>query len=253
VSLSPSSRYGSFKNFTQLCFRNIRLNEKCLVIGCGNSAFSADLYDHGFKNITNIDFSEQVIASMKDLNSSPRPLMSWEVMDMTALAYESESYDVIIDKGALDALMSANTSEAKQQAVNMFESISRVLKANGRYLCITLAEDFIVEHLLGFFTQTMRYTTQIYTIHSDTPSPFKTFVIVITKRARDDQLSEVFCDPFGVPFSFHQPGLPLPLHDTLEMVRESLIQPYLRSLISLASSPPLSVASTSTNFYSETF
>ena len=34
---------------------------KILVVGCGNAEFSADLYDNGYKNITNVDFSKVVI------------------------------------------------------------------------------------------------------------------------------------------------------------------------------------------------
>ena len=34
---------------------------KILVLGCGNADFSADLYDDGYKNITNVDISSVVI------------------------------------------------------------------------------------------------------------------------------------------------------------------------------------------------
>jgi len=33
-------------------------------VGCGNSAFSVDMYAAGFRNITNIDFSRTVIDRM---------------------------------------------------------------------------------------------------------------------------------------------------------------------------------------------
>ena len=32
--------------------------------------------------------------------------MQWDVMDMTNMTYEAESMEAILDKGALDALMS---------------------------------------------------------------------------------------------------------------------------------------------------
>jgi SAM-dependent methyltransferase len=191
------------------------MSEKCLVIGCGNSAFSSDLYDHGFKHITNVDFSEQVIELMKSQNLQ-RSEMSWEVMDMTALTYQDESYDVVLDKGALDALMSANTPQAKAQAEEMFQSILRVLKDNGRYVCITLAEDYIVEQLLGFFNLTMSLTVQIHTIQTDSPSPFKTFVIILTKKVTDQPI-EIFFDTFGVPLPSQQKVV-RSLPETLEMV-----------------------------------
>ena len=34
---------------------------KILVLGCGNADFSADMYDEGYRHITNVDFSEVVI------------------------------------------------------------------------------------------------------------------------------------------------------------------------------------------------
>jgi ubiquinone/menaquinone biosynthesis C-methylase UbiE len=222
--LTHSRRYGSFRNFAQLCFRNIRMSEKCLVIGCGNSAFSSDLYDHGFKHITNIDFSEQVIDSMRSQNLQ-RSEMSWEVMDMTALTYPDESYDVVLDKGALDALMSANTPQAKAQAEEMFQSIIRVLKANGRYVCITLAEDYIVQQLLGYFSLTMSLTVQIHTIQTDSPSPFKTFVIILTKKVTDEPI-EIFFDTFGVPLPSQQKVV-MTLPETLEMVPRSPSRAYM--------------------------
>ena len=34
---------------------------KILMLGCGNANFSAHIYDDGYRNITNVDFSEVVI------------------------------------------------------------------------------------------------------------------------------------------------------------------------------------------------
>lgn len=143
--------------------------------------------------------------------------MIWEVMDMTLLTYEPESFDVVLDKGALDALMSANTNEAKSQAINMFQSIHNVLKSNGRYICITLAEDFIIEHLLGYFTTSCPYLIHIHTIQNDSPSPFKTFVIILTKQTPPSQSLQIYFDTFGSSLPNHQFTL-LPLKETLDMV-----------------------------------
>ena len=34
---------------------------RILILGCGNADFSADLYDEGYENITNVDISAVVI------------------------------------------------------------------------------------------------------------------------------------------------------------------------------------------------
>lgn len=56
----------------------LKSSDKILVVGCGNSNFSADLYDAGFTNVVNIDFSSIVIENMRETNQD-RPNMEWKV------------------------------------------------------------------------------------------------------------------------------------------------------------------------------
>lgn len=56
-----------------------------LVPGCGNSALSAAMYDAGFHNIVNVDFNKRVVTEMLRLNVRERPLMKWQVMDITKM------------------------------------------------------------------------------------------------------------------------------------------------------------------------
>lgn len=44
--------------------RTIKKIDRMLIIGCGNSEISADLFDNGYTQITNIDFSPLVIEEM---------------------------------------------------------------------------------------------------------------------------------------------------------------------------------------------
>ena len=55
---------------------------------CGNSTFSSDLYDKGYHNIVNIDYSEVVIDKMRLLHINQRPNMKWIYMDMTKLTFD---------------------------------------------------------------------------------------------------------------------------------------------------------------------
>lgn len=78
---------------------------KILVVGCGNSEFSADLYDAGWTDVTSIDFSDVVIQNMQERNAASTG-MKWRVMDMLTLeGFEDSSFDVVLDKAAMDALM----------------------------------------------------------------------------------------------------------------------------------------------------
>ena len=56
-----------------------------LVPGCGSSRMSEHLYDAGYHNITNIDFSKVIISDMLRRNVRVRPEMKWRIMDMTEM------------------------------------------------------------------------------------------------------------------------------------------------------------------------
>ncbi|XLS98358.1 hypothetical protein HN51_041093 [Arachis hypogaea] len=114
-----------------------------LIPGCGNSRLSEHLYDAGYTGLTNIDFSKVVISDMLRRNVRLRPHIRWRVMDMTNMQLEDESFDAIIDKGGLDALMEP---ELGPKLGNQYLSeVKRVLKPGGKFLCLTLAES----HVLG--------------------------------------------------------------------------------------------------------
>ncbi|KAM1142219.1 hypothetical protein ACFX2J_041906 [Malus domestica] len=76
-----------------------------LVPGCGTSHLSEHLYNAGFKAITNIDLSKVAISDMLCRNARICPGMKWQVMDVTDMQFEDESFDVVVDKGGFDAFM----------------------------------------------------------------------------------------------------------------------------------------------------
>ncbi|RLN26968.1 hypothetical protein BBJ28_00010980 [Nothophytophthora sp. Chile5] len=129
--------------------RRLTAQVRVLVVGCGNSALSADLAADGFSDLMSVDFSERVIDEMR----RKHPTLRWEVMDMTDMAaFQPASFDLVLDKGALDALMAEDTVEIKTDATRMLREVRRVLAPGGRYCCVTMAQDFILSHLLGFFS-----------------------------------------------------------------------------------------------------
>jgi len=61
--------YGEYRPQLQPLLRKyIKPSSKVLNVGCGNSDLSADMYDDGFQNIVNVDFSEVVIEEMRRKN-----------------------------------------------------------------------------------------------------------------------------------------------------------------------------------------
>lgn len=108
--------------------------------------------------------------------------MKWDVGDMTSMvSYSNESFDIVFDKGALDALMSEDSSEeVLSKASEMFREILRVLTKSGYYLCITLAEPFVLRHFLEHFNNSSTSMT-LHVITNKKPSPFVPLLAVVQK------------------------------------------------------------------------
>ncbi|XP_064450394.1 eEF1A lysine and N-terminal methyltransferase isoform X3 [Mirounga angustirostris] len=120
--------YGSYLELCGLLHKYIKPREKVLVIGCGNSELSEQLYDVGIQDIVNIDISEVVIKQMKERNASRRPQMSFLKMDMTQMEFPDASFQVVLDKGTLDAVLTDEEEKTLHQVDRMLAEVGRVLQ-----------------------------------------------------------------------------------------------------------------------------
>ncbi|CAK8994685.1 unnamed protein product [Durusdinium trenchii] len=103
-----------------------------LVVGCGNSAFSSELYAAGYLHITSIDISASAISKMQEQFNLPG--MSWQVMDATAMSFQDGTFNLAVDKGTLDAMMTSGSDEI---AGAMVSEIWRVLQPDGLLILIS--------------------------------------------------------------------------------------------------------------------
>nr|XP_035936450.1 eEF1A lysine and N-terminal methyltransferase isoform X3 [Halichoerus grypus] len=145
--------YGSYLELCGVLHKYIKPREKVLVIGCGNSELSEQLYDVGYQDIVNIDISEVVIKQMKERNASRRPQMSFLKMDMTQMEFPDASFQVVLDKGTLDAVLTDEEEKTLHQVDRMLAEVGRVLQVGGRYLCISLAQAHILKKAVGHFSR----------------------------------------------------------------------------------------------------
>lgn len=132
-------------------------SDRILVVGCGNSTFSGDLYKAGFLNITNIDYSAVVIEKMAALYAESCPLMRWMEMDMTNLSFPDKSFDVVIDKAAMDALVveEGDVWDPEPAVIatvhKMCTEVRRVLSASKKFMQISFAQPhFRTKYLMGY-------------------------------------------------------------------------------------------------------
>ena len=158
-------------------------DKKILMLGCGNSELSAQMYDAGCEAITNVDFCPGVIREMMLKNLRRRPRMQWLVADITALPggggggedggpgrhFPDSGFAVVVDKGGLDALHSDDGDEGEEgvisgdgasidftrggaaAAVGLAASVRRVLAPGGRYACVSLCQRAVLAGLLASY------------------------------------------------------------------------------------------------------
>lgn len=102
-----------------------------LEIGCGTATFLENLEKRGFANLLGCDLSPETLAVAKDKVKSAH----FEVANMIALPYESNSLDVVIFMGSLHHLPFNDIQKAVREA-------SRVVKVGGTMIIADANQEF---------------------------------------------------------------------------------------------------------------
>lgn len=111
------------------------LSSRILHVGCGNSIIAEQMYDHGYRDILNIDTSSVVIRQMAS-RSKDRTGMCYEVMDATDMNTLADgSFDLVLDKSVLDTF--ACTDSALYTISKYLNEITRVLRPGGTFFCVS--------------------------------------------------------------------------------------------------------------------
>ena len=164
-----------FDDVKNLITSLLKPTDSILIVGCGNSSFSKDLYNSGFVNIVNIDYSSVLIEKMKVQHAEDCPSMQWIHMDMTQLTFPKESFDVVIDKAAMDALM-VDEGDVWYPSTDVIQSVDRmcrgvhdVLKPDGIFMQISFAQPhFRTKYLMGYHASGATVNPyETHTGHSD--------------------------------------------------------------------------------------
>ncbi|XP_018578007.1 methyltransferase-like protein 13 [Anoplophora glabripennis] len=142
--------YGEYPDLSSDLHKYIKTQDNVLISGCGNSTLGRDLYDIGFRNITNIDISEVVIRQMSQ-NTRERDDLKYIQMDALSMSFDNAQFSVVVDKGTLDALMPNDRADTLSKVNQYFTEIQRVLKSGGRYICISLLQEHILKSILNYF------------------------------------------------------------------------------------------------------
>uniref|UniRef100_A0A8C8IQR7 EEF1A lysine methyltransferase 4 n=2 Tax=Oncorhynchus tshawytscha TaxID=74940 RepID=A0A8C8IQR7_ONCTS len=173
--------FGDFSKFQHLLQHHVMKDDAILVLGCGNSSMSSDMYDAGYHSITNIDYSSVCIDTMSARHDATCPGMTWHQMDARQLSFTDASYDVVLEKGTLDAMLVEEkdpwkvSSETACLIDQVLREISRVLKPGGRFLSVTFAQPHFRKRLYARHDYCWSVRTRSY------GDGFQYFLYVLTK------------------------------------------------------------------------
>ena len=156
----------------------IKKESRILNVGCGNSEFSEKMFDEGYTHNYNIDICQNVIEFMKTRNKDRKGL-HFDVMDASDMAYKDESFDLIIDKSTIDALLCGD--HCFMLVAKMLKEISRVLKVGGYYIIISYGNP--ETRMVHLERDHLAFEIQIYTIkRQDDDEQEKTHYVYICKK-----------------------------------------------------------------------
>ena len=143
---------------------------KILILGCGNSEFSEELYDFGYKNIYNIDISENVIKSMKERNIKRDKMkcnkslkLKDEIMDVLNIEYPDNYFDIVIDKSTIDVMFCGENSSLNMAI--MTKEVQRVLKKNKIYFVVSFGAP--ESRAIHFEREHLSFDIKIFTLKKD--------------------------------------------------------------------------------------
>mmetsp|Transcript_79303 Transcript_79303/g.220521 ORF Transcript_79303/g.220521 Transcript_79303/m.220521 type:complete len:350 (-) Transcript_79303:27-1076(-) len=134
---NPYDWLQSYKDLRDVLQRYTHGNRelRILHVGCGNSLLSEEMYDDGYKHIVNTDISAVAIEQMRRRNMARRPCMEWVVADATSLDFEGGSFDLVLEKGVVDAM---HCCAAPEGAVKRYlREVARILRDTGVFVCVS--------------------------------------------------------------------------------------------------------------------
>ena len=109
---------------------------RILVVGCGNSPLSSELFSRGFRDVTSVDNCASVIEEQR----RRCPMLRWSVADCRRLPFDDGAFDVILDKGLVDNLYCYESPDAAVQA--FVDEARRVLAPSGGRYVLLSCHDF---------------------------------------------------------------------------------------------------------------
>mmetsp|Transcript_8258 Transcript_8258/g.19154 ORF Transcript_8258/g.19154 Transcript_8258/m.19154 type:complete len:231 (-) Transcript_8258:598-1290(-) len=113
---------------------------RCLMVGCGNSHLPGVIYDahEGETHVACLDSSQECLDQLVKRYGPDRPNMSFVCGDAVSISKtvpEGETFDMVIDKGLMDAIMCGDDWDYSVQ--KLFTQVSSIMESGGCYLLVS--------------------------------------------------------------------------------------------------------------------
>ncbi|EOA17276.1 hypothetical protein CARUB_v10005548mg [Capsella rubella] len=190
--------FKDYSHFQHLIKSNIKTSSSVLELGCGNSQLCEELYKDGILDITCIDLSSVAVDKMQNrLLSKAYKEIKVVQADMLDLPFNSESFDVVIEKGTMDVLfVDAGDPwnprpETVSKVMATLDGVHRVLKPDGIFISITFGQPHFRRPLFKDpkYSWSMEYNTFGDGFH------YFFYILRKGKRCNDEEENEKCNDP----------------------------------------------------------
>ncbi|KAL0241519.1 hypothetical protein GEMRC1_006754 [Eukaryota sp. GEM-RC1] len=185
--------YLTFVNLKDILEPYLRDDAKILVVGCGNSRLSYQLYEAGYQSIVSIDIAENVVEQMVEKYKESAPELEWQKMDVRKLDFPSETFDLIVDKGTMDALLCGKDSF--ENVLCAHKEINRCLKPQGIYVNITYGQpesrlDHFKRQDLNWNVETKTVPKSMLGLEENQDNPSNYFYVYICSHPQESPKEE---------------------------------------------------------------
>lgn len=135
------SSYAAIQRHVKACIPDS--NARILLVGNGNSRLPMDMAADGYSAIVASDYSDTVVRRMQALHAAS---VEWCVQDMTELKLPDASFDAVIDKAAMDAVLAHGgdvwdpPADLLAVAERICSETARVLRPGGVYMQLSFSQ-----------------------------------------------------------------------------------------------------------------
>ncbi|KAK2559373.1 eEF1A lysine and N-terminal methyltransferase [Acropora cervicornis] len=183
-------QYGNYNDLCGVLHKYCKTRDTILIADRAwtkkrESFLIEDLYDAGYQYVVGVETTENNICNIREKNKDKRPEIKFVEGKLQELkvSFEQESFNVVIDRGALDALHE-NVSTGKRTDIDVTEylkAVQRLLKVGGRFLCFTFATVEILNYLLDYFSSGWFFRVHLLTTQLSVCLPMFGFVLTKTR------------------------------------------------------------------------